>query len=251
MPSDMSTNGSSDPNVISLLDGAKTVQFDRLPESVKIEAVRRAFSLPSTALASGIVNGDITPEQLIGEVTKHACRKQFSHVLSNEVSSRLKAVREARAESEEGPFTDDELEQERENMVNDFIDAFYSGEWGTATRGPSGPRVPPIEAEFNRIARINAKAAMDGQSLQNLKYNAKTKTWTWTAKGLDHSITLDQATEKYLNNPAYGEARRAQVQVQAEAALAVKEREAAMRKATMASAESVTAVATTAEELNL
>ena len=251
MPSDMSTNGSNDPNTISLLDGAKTVQFNRLPESVKIEAVRRAFSLPSTALASGIVNGTIDAEQLIGEVTKHACRKQFSHVLSNEVSSRLKNVREARAESEEGPFTDDELEQEKENMINDFIEAFYSGEWGTATRGPSGPRVPPIEAEFNRIARLNAKAAMDEKvkSLRNGKYNAKSKTWTWEAKGADHSLTLDKAIELYLGNAQYGEARRAQCQAQAEASLAVKEREAAMRKSTMA--ETVAVDATTAEELNL
>ncbi len=247
MPSD--TNGSSDPNVLKLVRGKNyEVDLSEVPDNVKIEAIRRAFGLPP-ATAENLYAGTMQPDDN-AILIREACRQAFSHVLSNEVASWLGNQERKRRESDDPEYTPDELEQLRESRVNEHLESFADGSWGTTSRGPTGPRLSTFDAEFARIARANAKAATDAvlKKQADYKYNGKTKTWTWTAKGQAFSLTLDDAKDRWLSHPVHGESRKAQCEGQAREAIAIKEREAEMRKSAIVPDANVGA---TLEELNI
>lgn len=185
----MSTTTNGDANVITY--GDHKVDVSRLPENVVMKLLARAIG----------------------------------HVLGNETASKVASLVEKRAmpDNELGPMSDTEKAVAIHDTREAFIAAMYDGTWGSGTRGPSGPRVPPIEAEFNSVVAGKVRAILDAAIKKaGGAYDKATKTWTWKMGDQLVTRTLDEATTNYLADANYGEARRAACMEQAEEQLRVK-----------------------------
>ena len=163
------------------------------------------------------------------------CRA-FPHVLSNEVASKVGgfAKRELAAGriSEDDAKTGSEWHKEQTLLARlAFVESVKNGTWGSGTRGPTGPRLDPLEVEFNRaVANACRQYLRDMVTQKKFAYDKEAKVWRFrTDDGTVHERTFDQALEGYENN--LNEARKAVFMRQAEETVARKRREAEAAKA--------------------
>lgn len=103
-------------------------------------------------------------------------RRGLSHVLGNEAASKVSAWEDAetkrRAENGGAPITDDEKSARKNEFQLALIEAMNSGTLGQSNRGP---RIDPVEAARQAIAKREVIDVLRGAGLKQPKGDAKVK----------------------------------------------------------------------------
>jgi len=169
----------------------------------------------------------IDPTKLPVESINALLRRGVSHFLGNEQASKLTAWIEATTKTANGAAPgDDEKAAKKAELIKAAIEALASGTVGTRV---SGPRVEPIEAARNGIAK---KEVLDILRAANIK----------VPKG-EESVKFADGTEKTLAQMVATRLEKFGDRIEKEAAkkLADDARRVKAAQATTAAAESKTA----------
>lgn len=116
----------------------------------------------------------------------------FTHVLGNEVASKVTAKAKKSAEDKEAPrtLTEDEKTALAVGFRNAAIESIMDGSFGTHTRA-SGPKVGKLE-------RIMRAFAVERLAIALAKSKAKLPTKTATIKVSGEDLTRDQLIDRWL-----------------------------------------------------
>lgn len=171
------------------------------------------------------------------KVVRSMLRRAIAHVLSNEVSAAVGGEIKELLEKGDIQADDPAMDQYRKDMTHqarlDHIESFYDGSWGSARRGPQGPRPTTFETEFNRAV---AEAVRDEFARRKIALNKETKLYEWdaTVNGeiVRRTRTLEQAIANFT--ATMSEAEKAVHTATANEMVASKQRAAAAKAAAKA-----------------
>lgn len=165
-----------------------------------------------------------------------AARRGLIHVLNNEAMSKAGTVVDKAIAA--GEVTAEGREAKRQELINQYrlgyVESFYDGTWGTGRRASAGagPRVDPLETEFNRLVAKQVREVMTKD--KRFTYDKEDKTWFVVIKatGERRTWTLEQAITGYVSKMP--DEKRAALMTAAQEIVEAKKRQAAASKVTAA-----------------
>jgi hypothetical protein len=163
--------------------------------------------------------------------------RAMSHVLGNEVAAKVLSM--GNKMEANGEFTSEEARKQWAaektlELRQDYIESVKAGTWGSGTRGPSGPRVDPLETEYDRVIADATRAYLrDAVKGKQIAYDKGAKHWFWQVDGQLQTRTIEEAIESFESKQSpeklakFREAAAEMVQVKRRRAEAAKESAAA------------------------
>lgn len=137
-------------------------------------------------------------------VVDEALRRAFTHVLSNEAKSKSGSATDKMIADGVLANDADSVSSKRNELEDEYraayIESFYDGSWGLGRRGPSGPRVDPLETEYSRCIADAVRSYLRGEvSAKRMAYDKAEKQWYWMDSDTNtrETRTLEEACTNY------------------------------------------------------
>lgn len=131
--------------------------------------------------------------------------RAFSHVLGSEVSAKVggtidKLIAEGKATKADRDSESVMFEELKQQYRAEYADEILSDDWGLGKRGPSGPRLDPVETVYQRELEKETRKYV--ATVMKPDYNKTTKLWTVTRRingePVVGTMSIEQACALYL-----------------------------------------------------